>query len=163
MITHAELTRVLAYDEHTGLFTWRVQKSKRLNVGQQAGTLSNRGYFLISFDAKKYQSHRLAWFYVHGVWPSVVDHINGDPLDNRICNLRDVSVSVNCQNLHRATVNSKVGVLGVVQRPNGKFVANIRPPGGRPKYLGQFATADEAGAAYLTAKKALHSEAIGAA
>ncbi|MFX4377260.1 HNH endonuclease, partial [Acinetobacter baumannii] len=41
----------------------------------------------------------MAWLYVHGVHPTgQIDHIDGDPLNNRISNLRDVSHAVNQQN-----------------------------------------------------------------
>ncbi len=46
-----------------------------------------------------YKAHRLAWFYVHGVWPKEqIDHINGDKADNCIANLRLADFSKNQAN-----------------------------------------------------------------
>src|SRR3546814_1788886 len=44
-------------------------------------------------------AHRVAWAIHYGEWPNgQIDHINGDPSDNRIANLRDVSALENARN-----------------------------------------------------------------
>jgi len=93
--------------------------------------------------------------YVNGVWPNnVVDHKNGDRSDNRWCNLRDCTQSVNIQNLKGPRRDNRSGYLGV--SPNGKrWNAMIRVNKKR-HYLGTFDTPSEAYEAYITAKRRMH-------
>ena len=70
-----------------------------------------------------------------------VDHINGDPLDNRRCNLRFVTPAQNCAN--RGPVSGSSLFKGVCwSNAAGKWQATCR------KYLGQFLTEEEAARAY---------------
>jgi hypothetical protein len=112
------------------------------------------GYRSINVDKKTYKAHNLVWFYFHGVFPTnVIDHINGNRLDNRIENLRDVTQQQNLWNMQRAMSNSKSGILGVdwvLYRK--KWRAQIRV-NGKKKCIGYFASAEEAGVAYQNAKK----------
>ena len=102
-----------------------------------------------------YEEHRLVWLYHTERWPDEqIDHINGNPLDNRIENLRDVTRSVNMQNQRRATCKSKTGLLGVYPHRK-KFAAGITVDG-KIQHLGVFANAHEGHAVYLAAKRALH-------
>lgn len=90
-----------------------------------------------------------------GEWPrGIVDHKNTKRTDNAPSNLRDVSRSVNQQNLRAARTDSKTGVLGVVQI-GSRFAASIRIDGKQTR-IGTFGTAGEAGAAYVDAKRANH-------
>jgi len=93
----------------------------------------------------------------HGEWPAngmQVDHINGAKDDNRISNLRVVTHSQNLHNQRRAQSGSSTGFLGV-RRDKGKYQSMIQADGSR-KYLGRFDTAEEAHAAYVSAKRKLH-------
>lgn len=93
---------------------------------------------------------------VHGSWPrGQVDHINGIKDDNRLCNLRDVSININNQNKRLPFANSHTGVLGVGML-NGKYRARIRVNGKR-KHLGDFETIEDASNAYVNAKRLLHA------
>jgi hypothetical protein len=143
---------LLTYDPETGDFWWRMKPYKgRVKVGDLAGTSFTGGYWGVRINQVRYPAHRLAWFYMHGEWPNGdIDHINGDRLDNRIANLRDVSRSVNLQNQKRAKGHNRLGVLGVRKRGN-RFAARINDT-----HLGYFDSADQAHAAYLLAKRELH-------
>jgi hypothetical protein len=125
-------------------------------MGEEAGTLHPAGYRKISVLNHTFSAHRLVWLYVYGEWPTgEIDHINGVKHDNRLANLRDVSISVNRQNRRRATPGSASGVLGIAQTSSGKWSASIRYDG-RRSYLGSFVSQQEAHQAYLAAKRQHH-------
>ena len=149
------LRHVLNFDSETGVFSWRIQNGQRGHVGALAGSDDGQGYWRIQIDRKKYKSHRLAWFYVYGEWPVMVDHINGDKLDNRIINLRSVSHAENHQNRRTANANTEVGLLGVDHKKKQGFRARITRDG-KQLHLGYFLTAVEAQSAYLAAKRVVH-------
>lgn len=152
------LRELLSYDPATGVFTRKVG-SPRSPVGSIAGGSDHKGHWVIRVNAKKYFAHRLAWLYVHGVWPAgVVDHINGDGMDNRIDNLRDVTQSVNMQNLKGARKDNRAAkLLGVTwSKQHNRWRANITITG-KATFLGLFNTAEEAHAAYVAAKRQHHA------
>jgi hypothetical protein len=84
----------------------------------------------------------------------LVDHVNGDPLDNRKANLRLCSHSENMRNRRRHK-NNKSGFKGVRPLTSGHFNALITADG-RQHNLGTFPTAELAGLAYDHAAKILH-------
>jgi len=70
-----------------------------LKTGTIAGTIKTDLYRSIVIDRKSYCAHRLIWLYVYGKFPdNYIDHINHDRSDNRIENLRDVTISENNRN-----------------------------------------------------------------
>lgn len=99
MITQEELKESLHYDPDTGIFTWRKSKGPA-KKGTVAGKIyKSHPYIKIGVCRHSIDAHRLAWLYVYGEWPTMdIDHINRDPTDNRICNLRHVSRSENNRN-----------------------------------------------------------------
>jgi hypothetical protein len=155
LLTAERLREMLSCDPLTGHMHWRISISKRAR-GQAAGCES-RGRWLIRIDGNNYFRSRLVWLHVHGVWPDAeIDHIDGDRLNDRLENLRDVSRTVNQQNIYRPSKSNKsAGARGVSQERPGKFFARIRH-NGVSKRLGTYATPEEASAAYLRAKRELH-------
>lgn len=86
-----------------------------------------------------------------------VDHLNGNGLDNRRCNLRPASKAQNAWNA-AGHADSFTGLKGVTfHRQRNKFVAAICR-NGRRKHLGCFDTKEEAHAAYCEAASRLHGE-----
>lgn len=147
---------VLAYDKKTGVFTWN-EKPKQWRKGKSnvAGSLNTNGYLRIKVDGARYGAHRLAWFYVYGEWPKGdIDHIDGRRTNNAISNLRDVSRTVNMQNIKTAYTTNTSGMLGVMEK-RGRWKAQIRVIG-ENKYLGSFDTPELAHQAYLDAKRIHH-------
>lgn len=112
MITQRRLQQVLNYDPGTGVFKWLVSAG-RAAAGSRAGSANRAGYRRISIDGELEYEHRLAFVYMTGEYPpQVVDHINGDPSDNRWSNLRLATPSENGANRH-VPVNNTSGYRGV--------------------------------------------------
>jgi hypothetical protein len=103
----------------------------------------------------RFLTSRLVWAWHKGKWPeNLVDHEDGDTLNDRIGNLRDVPDVVNSHNMRRHKHN-KSGVTGVnwhAQR--GKWVAGIMAFGVN-EYLGIFENLDDAVAARKAAERRL--------
>lgn len=155
MLTADVLRSILFYDPATGEFRWAAKRGNRNDVGKIAGKARPDGYIRIKIAQALYFSHRLAWLHVHGEWPSVeIDHINGNPSDNRISNLRLASSTINKQNVRAPRCNNRSGFLGVALQ-HGRYRASIRADGAK-RILGTFDTAEEASAAYIEAKRKLH-------
>ncbi len=84
----------------------------------------------------------------------VVDHINGQPDDNRLCNLRIANKSANAQNANKTVGDT--GFIGVVKNKN-VFNALIHV-NGKHYHLGTYQTAETAAFAYDCAAKQAHGE-----
>lgn len=155
-LTQAKLKRLLSYDSGTGVFTWKVKTSSNVRVGDVAGTNQLHGYRAIHVQGILYLSHRLAWLYVHGHWPSdEIDHINGIRDDNRIINLREATRQENCQNISRPCNNTS-GTMGVsFENRRNKWRAYIVASHGSRKaiHLGLFVDKDDAIEARHAAEK----------
>lgn len=155
MLTQARLHELLNYDPDTGVFTWKKRTSNRSPVGSIAGTLSN-GYWGITVAGVRTYAHRLAFLYMEGDFPlaQVIDHIDGNKLNNKWVNLRRFSHNLN-NTVGRLRSDNKTGVNGVYYNSNcGKnpWLAYIAM-GGKRKYLGYFSTKEEAVEARTKAEK----------
>lgn len=152
-----KLREVLEYDADTGVFRWLRPLAYKTKVGQVAGGALRTGHIRIRLHPKRYMAHRLAWLYVYGDWPAGdLDHIDGNPANNKIDNLRIVTHQENMQNRRAAPVNSTTKLLGVSWCPrNKKWRSNISV-NGRNMYLGLHLTADAAHEAYVAAKRIHH-------
>lgn len=146
-LTAEYLRSALNYNPDTGIFTWKVSTSNRVKVGDIAGSRRGDGYLQIMIQSRLHKAHRLAWLYVHGVWPEdQIDHINRNRIDNQISNLREVSHKQNNQNKGKAGNNTS-GHTGVCwHKQKSKWQTHIKHNRKRI-HLGYFATIEEAVAA----------------
>jgi len=121
------LQQLIDYDCDTGVITWSHRPREffkaereykiwntRYSGKEAIGTAKCNGkvYKRIRIQGKDYLQHRVVFILVHGYAPDEVDHINGDTLDNRKCNLRAVNRQENCKNTKLAKDN-KSGIHGV--------------------------------------------------
>lgn len=153
----------LHYDPDTGLFVWlRPAARGRDRTGQVAGSTRKLGYVMIGIcGLGQFGAHRLAWVYVHGHIPDgmEIDHIDNDPSNNRLCNLRLASSSEQKQN-KRVQSNNRSGLKGAYYHAchKGKKWRSQIKAGGRLIFLGYYHTAEEAHQAYASAAKILFGE-----
>lgn len=133
----------LRYDPETGVLTW----VGNLHDGQPAGNRNVRGYVVLDFHGMKLRAHRVAWFLAYGIWPEVIDHINGDPSDNRLVNLRSCRHADNARNKGLPSNNTS-GFKGVHWHIGvRRWIAKLRV-GDRRVHIGTFDTPEAAEAAY---------------
>jgi hypothetical protein len=80
-----------------------------------------------TFFGKKIKAHRAAWLLYYGEWPNdAIDHINGNPGDNRIANLRVVDQLTNQKNAKRPKNNTSGAVGLIILKGSGRWRAAIK-------------------------------------
>jgi len=163
MLAPDELKKLFRFDDETGQLFWLPRGREMFEDERQykiwntrfanceAMTADNgRGYRVGTINRKNYLAHRVIWALTHGEWPpEEVDHINGNRKDNRLCNLRAISVAENRRN-QKIPRNNKTGVIGLC-KSRGKYLATIRIDR-RNIFLGRFDRMEDAIAARKTAE-----------
>lgn len=139
-----------------GNFYWKNTTSRRVKKGDLA-QVSGKRYLHLSINNKRYMKHKLIFFIHHGYAPKIIDHIDGNPLNNKIENLREADKYQNTWN-SKVRKDSSIGLKGVTFHPQtNKYRSRIRC-----KYktysLGLFKTKEEAYQAYCQASLRLHQE-----
>ena len=140
-----DLRLIYSYDETTGEF--RLIKGRG---GRRAGTIAgwvNAGVRFISVDNQMRLAARVAWAHYYGEWPkTLIDHIDGDRLNNAIANLRLATFQQNMWN--RAARKSSSGRKGVCwDKQKNLWVAQITQ-NRKHIFIGRFKTVEEASDAY---------------
>ena len=153
----AYLKTRLSYDPESGIFTW-IGHRCGVMLGAAAGGLHSNGYIRIRVDGTSYFAHRLAFMFVFNRAPEgEIDHINRNRTDNRICNLRESSISENRSNAIRKSTQNTGRLKGCYLNGSGSWVATIQK--NKKQYnLGSFKTEKEAHEAYCKAAKELHGQ-----
>lgn len=155
--TEACLHAALSYDRRTGVFRWKIvpkYRGGRIKVGDEAGYVAPNGYRRIKLLGRYYLAHRLAWFYVHGSWPSRIDHRDQCRDHNWVSNLRLATHRQNMQNTKGR--NSIAGLKGVSANGRG-YRARIKN-NKMERHLGTFSTPEEAHAVYVRTAKEVFGE-----
>lgn len=149
------LNECFEYHPESGEFKWKVRPRSHFKrdgdhagfntayAGKQAGSIGGNGYVGVGLLGKRMQVHRLIWLIVYGEEPKCIDHINGNRTDQRISNLRNVSVEEN--NRNRASVKGKKnGCTGVYWcHTHQRYRARIKV-NGKNIHIGYFNTINEA-------------------
>jgi hypothetical protein len=158
MIDPSYLKSLFVYDPETGIFTHTAKKTSSRRAGKVAGSFSPTiGRWMLSVGARRnkcclFQASRAAWVYMTGENPiAIVEHIDGDCLNNRWANLRLATQSQNCAN-KGVRSDSTLGVKGVVphRRKDGSIlgyeVRTVRE--GKNFYGGYFSDVEKAQEVY---------------
>lgn len=118
---------------------------------QRQGNVSGYGYLSFGLEGTTYTvyAHRYAYWFYHNRLPKVIDHQNGNKLDNRISNLRSTTQTENLQNQSVIKPHPKK------PNQNGKYQTRISV-NGNLCYIGQFETLEEMYKATILAKLMYH-------
>jgi hypothetical protein len=161
-----KLDEIFRYDPISGKLFWREMRNGRRNLARecgyvwktrriaQSGVPAEQRYRIITLDGEQLRAHNIAWEIVNGPIPAgfIIDHRDGDGLNNRIENLRRVKPAENSRNMS-IPVNNTSGITGVyLNKKTNKWVAAIRVDG-KLKYLGSFDQKGDALAARREAEK----------
>ncbi|NDC49514.1 MAG: HNH endonuclease [Micrococcales bacterium] len=155
--TQEYLKAIFEYNPVDGVVRWNICRSNMVK-GARAGCINKSGYIVVTVDSKTYRLTRLIWIYMFGHIPDDfhVDHINGNKIDNRLCNLRLVTNKQNQEN-RPAPRNTSSGYRGVTwHKACSKWMARICHHGKR-ETIGFFETADDAYSAYKQRASELYS------
>lgn len=143
-----------------GALIWIDCNKKSLN-GNQAGYEDKDGYRRIGIPSYGMVSvHRLIFFMFNGYFPRFVDHIDGNPRNNKIENLRPATIEQNARNAKTPITNTS-GRKGVYwNKSTRKWSAAIRC-NDKLRHLGTFDDFNDAVKARESAEKEHHGEYAG--
>jgi hypothetical protein len=128
------------------------------NSYKHVGWVNSQGYLQTEVFGKTFMVHRIIYEMHSGEIPDgmYVDHIDRNPLNNRIENLRAVDKALSKINT-KTPVTNTTGYKGVLATPSGRFQARL---GYKRKklYIGLYDTAEEAAQAVKEVAMELYGE-----
>lgn len=156
-LTQQRLHELFEYRDDGNLI-WKNNKGTS-KKGSAAGCVEEHGYIRINVDRKRYRLHQLIFFYHHGYLTDgkYIDHIDGNPSNNRIENLREVTASQNLMN-SKLSAGSTSGVKGVHwYKSKNKYQVHVTL-NSKTIHLGYFDTIEEAEAAAIAGREKYHGD-----
>jgi hypothetical protein len=133
MVSREELIELFDYENGKLIgkhVPWRRKAANTRTCGRVLGSvISKSGHLSIRFQDKRGNKHaelvhRVIFMMHHGWLPEMLDHINRDPSDNRIENLRPACKSLNSQNRGPSSV-TKHGMRGIYKDKLGGYCVYI--------------------------------------
>lgn len=138
------------FEYKDGALYWKLREVKHFTDknfnskcgGKKAGNIMQKGYWRIRYQYTFFQEHRLIYFMFTGQEPQVVDHIDGNPLNNSIENLRAADIIMNARNI-KGSKNNKSGYANIRLSKSGKYSVHVSILG-KQIMLGTFKNIHEA-------------------
>ena len=153
-LTAEYVNELFRYDN--GKLYWKIDK-KKMKPNDEAGRTKSNGYCEVRIDGKLYGTHRIIFLMTYGYLPKIIDHIDGNPRNNNIENLREATHAQNMKNSKIPKHNTS-GIKGVYWDARYKkwiascYVDNVH------KHVGTFDDIVEAAIALDKFRKEFHKE-----
>lgn len=160
--TLQRISESLLVDVSRGTAVWKApSKFHRSLTGCDAGgprrSHNGKFYWVIRLDGRTLKRGHLVFFIANGKWPEpVLDHRNGDSLDDRLDNLREATITQNAWN-HQKRAKREPLPMGVRRTKLGRYQARLGF-NKRSISIGIFATAESAADAYRAKRKEMYGE-----
>ena len=155
MINQSKVKELFKYEN--GVLYWKVKPSSKISIGDTAGCIVPRGYICTTIEKKRHYNHRLIFLYHHGYMPEFLDHIDGNPSNNNIENIRPATSSENSMN-RKLRCDSGSGIKGVGwNKKSRKWRVNLN----RNRitiYLGSYSSLFDAACVAFSKRKEFHRE-----
>jgi hypothetical protein len=149
------------WEYRDGSLYWRVAAGRGVSVKRPGDLVAPapdpHGYQFVTWRRKHYAVHRVVFLLVHGWLPEFVDHIDGDPGNNRVGNLRPATHLQNMRNAKTRKDNTS-GVKNVYWHKQIRRWSVRLSIKGKQVSFGCYATLDEASAAAERARASTFGE-----
>lgn len=155
-----EVLRRLDVDLNDGRCYWIDPSPQHAGlISQEAGYARwnerrDRRYWMISLAGIQYKRAYIVFLVAKGYWPEMIDHADGNPLNDHPSNLREATLTQNNWN-HRGRRKKDPTPMGIRTMPNGRFQARIAL-NKKSLCLGTFDTLATAHAVYSAKRKELY-------
>lgn len=109
------------YEKDSWLY-WNINKNYNALKDSLAGHLDNtKGYYKVKINLKAYYNHRILYQFYHNVIlneTDIVDHIDGNPINNKKENLRLATKQQNCMNrkVNKNNKSTKIKNICIMHR-----------------------------------------------
>lgn len=155
MLTQKKVRKLFDYQD--GQLIRLVRVANCTKIGDVIGYKDPKGYSRVHIEGKVYLVHRLIFLWHHGYIPKEIDHLDRDPSNNKIENLRPCTRSQNKQNT-KLRLDNTSGIKGVTWRKDAdKWQAELSVDGRRIR-LGFFDDLSIAETAIRAARIKHHGE-----
>lgn len=172
------LRKLLRYDPATGKLYWKHRGVEFFQDGKYSASRAcltwnakhegaealtapkDDGYLHGNIFRKRHRAHRVIWAMQVGEWPQrEIDHINGNPSDNRMENLRLATGVENSRNqgLLSANTSGYKNVSYLKRKRKGKWLARMHIGGGKI-WQREFVDKEDAARAARDAREKFHGE-----
>jgi hypothetical protein len=113
------------FEYRNGELYWN-QPKRRIKVGNKVGWTDYLNYRTTEINGKSYKVHKLIFLMFYGYMPKYIDHIDGNPANNKIENLREVTHSQNMMNSKKKKNNTTGYKNILIDKKSGKYRVQIR-------------------------------------
>lgn len=151
-ITKELLNSIFTYKD--GAIFWK-ESRKGTQAGDPAGGINGNGYFATQINGKRYKNHVIIYIMHYGNTKYEIDHIDKNPLNNNIENLREATKSQNQWNKSKSSNNSS-GFKNVwLDKKVNKWAVSVQKYG-KSYWGGYFDELSQANIAAIKLRQDLH-------
>jgi hypothetical protein len=135
MLNKEKLLKLFEYKD--GILYRKTAPANCTTIGEKAGFITKKKYYKVKINQKAYFAHRLIFLMHHGFLPEFIDHIDGNPENNLIENLRPANFQQNNCNakIRKDNLSGAKGVNWHKKQQKWNVRVGI---GGKRKHIGSF-------------------------